>query len=89
MPASPPRFPITLAQMLQRIVAYRFQQVVAGRAVLLARHHQILVGERGKQVQHLDIVDAFPDAHRFRRIQRPATGEHRQSTQYCLLGIAQ
>src|ERR1700681_3858081 len=53
MPAPPPRFLVVLAQALQRIVAYRLQKPIARHAAVRFRQYQILVRQRGEQIEPL------------------------------------
>src|SRR3981081_461902 len=89
MSALPLRFfLITLAQTALRIMAYCLQQPVTSLAIGRFRRYQALVDQRGKEVEQLHFSNAVAGAPVLRRVQRPATGEHRQSTQQCLLGGA-
>ena len=78
-----------LAQAVLRVVAHGLEQAEAGLVALRLGHDEVLVGQRGQQVQHLAAVDAVAAAHMLGGLECPAAGEHRGTPQHRLLGIAQ
>ena len=66
-----------LQEPLARILPHRLQQPVAGGPVVLLRHHQALVAERGQQIENFPFLHAVAGADLLRRFQGPASGKHR------------
>ena len=67
-------------QPLQRVLAHRLQHAIAPGMPAPAQDHQRLVDEAKQQIQHL-APQIVGRTYRFRRLQVPATPEHRQAAQ--------